>query len=114
MIRAQALQTLFTAAGNLVQTGIVRVHLGNEKNLIPDAPDGFTHQFFGTAVPIHFGGINEIHTQLHPQPESSYFLVTLRCAVAHVPGSLAHFCHGGSVLECDRTGYVGVHEQSLP
>ncbi|MNC29795.1 hypothetical protein D3C75_780590 [compost metagenome] len=29
MIRSQTLQTLFTAAGDPVQTGIMRVHLGN-------------------------------------------------------------------------------------
>ncbi|MNO02425.1 hypothetical protein D3C81_2228210 [compost metagenome] len=69
MVRTEPLQAAFTAPDQLILPGVVRINLGHQNNIPADAPDRFTDQFLGASVPVHFSGIDQVHSKLYAKAQ---------------------------------------------
>ena len=64
------------------------------------------HDFLGSAVAVHFGGIDECHAEVEPDRQRGRFHRSARIALAHPPRSLAELRDARAVGKRDR-GDIG-------
>ncbi|MCY1187182.1 hypothetical protein D9M73_281340 [compost metagenome] len=73
VIGAKPAQASLASLGNALATGVVRVHLADQKDVVALAGNGIAHHFLGTAFGVHFRGVDQGHAQLDTQAQCRDF-----------------------------------------
>jgi hypothetical protein len=81
--------------------GILRIDLGDEKDLIPPPGDGLAHHFLGAALGVHFRGVDQGQAQIEPGAQGRDLGLPVGRALSHMPAALAQCRHGSAIGQCD-------------
>ena len=72
------------------------VNLADQIRLLAPPTNGFTHDFFSTALGIHLGGIDQRHPQIQAFTQRPDLSLPLPGILAHVPGALTNTGYAGA------------------
>src|SRR5437667_10755657 len=75
----------------------MRIHFGNNEHAIALTLDCVGHDFFRAAFAVHFGGIDQRHTELDSEPQCGHFILVRPRVLAHAPGALTQHGYGFAI-----------------
>ncbi len=87
-------QAGFTCDGNTGAAGIVRIDLADHEDLVTLACDGLPDDFFGSAIGVHLGGVDQGQALFDAQAQTGDFCRALVPFFTHVPGALTQHWYG--------------------
>ena len=103
-LATQSLQTALTGRLNAIPTGVVRIHLADQKHLVPAPGDSLAHHQFRTTLAVHLGGIDQTQAQIQPLTQRRNLTRALAIIFPHAPGSLSYhrYLHAGQFNSAHR------------
>src|SRR5688572_20781975 len=81
--------------------GIVRIDLAYQECAVAPAGNRFGDQFFGCAIAVHLGGIDERCAKVQAEPERCDLISPQRGVLTHAPGAETEGGYALPRAQCD-------------
>jgi len=105
----EPLQAALAGLDRAATRGVLRQHLADEENLVAPVHDRRADELLGTAVAVHFRGVDQVHAEIEAEAQRRNFLAAPPAIFAHAPGALPERWHGLAARKLrQRNGLHGV------